>query len=230
MPQPSSSWIDNDEGSSSRSSATLSLQATPPSVQIGSHGTLFSTPGHEIDPFRHETLRKATVDIMVHDEAAKILGSLDKMRAISDSYFNSVHHRMSILSKGRVDERLQDLSASAPADFVALCLSMLLVQQQPLTHTRGMQSSLYIVMKSVISLLEAVKYQSLEIIQCRLLLTFYEMGHGMFPAASLSIGACSRLARFIGLERTNTKPTESMSAISLEEQKRTLWAILNLDR
>lgn len=207
------------------------VQSAPAPTQIGTLGAVFPTHGNEIDPFRHETLRKATVDSILHDEAIKVLGSLDRVQTIADDYFNSIHHRMSILSKWRFYERLQDLPVSTPADFMALCLTVLLIQQRPLPDIKGMQSSLYVSLKSIISLLEAVQYQSLEVVQCRLLLIFYEMGHGMFPAASISIGACSRLARFLGINKTSAQLEGSdLSSNVLEERKRAWWAILNLDR
>ncbi|KAK3620812.1 hypothetical protein LTR56_020586 [Elasticomyces elasticus] len=94
-----------------------------------------------------------------------------------------------------------------------------------------MQSSLYVSMKSIISLLEAVDYHTLETIQCRILLTFYEMGHGMFHIASISIAACSRQARLIGLHKTVIDSSgDGMAEGLLEEKRRAWWVCLNMDR
>jgi hypothetical protein len=94
-----------------------------------------------------------------------------------------------------------------------------------------MQSSLYVTSKSIISLLEATSYLSLEVVQCHLLIAFYEMGHGIYPAAAASIGACAKIAHY-----TNSHHGSILSSkkdereIVVEEKRRTLWALHNLDR
>jgi hypothetical protein len=94
-----------------------------------------------------------------------------------------------------------------------------------------MQSSLYVTVKSIISLLEATSYHSLEFIQCRLLIAFYEMGHGIYPAAAASVGACAKMARFAGFyQESILLSLEDDREIVVEEKKRTLWALHNLDR
>ncbi|RAO70459.1 uncharacterized protein BHQ10_006471 [Talaromyces amestolkiae] len=94
-----------------------------------------------------------------------------------------------------------------------------------------MVSSLYTTVKTSISLLEATGCNSLDTIQCRLLLVLYEMGHGIYPAASISIGACARAARNLGLHPGSSEAAEptSMEVIE-EERRRTWWAVHNLDR
>ena len=120
---------------------------------------------------------------------------------------------------------------SAPADFVALCLSMHLVVQQPSADYPRMQSSLYANLKSLLGLLEAVGYNSLDVVQCRLLCIFYEMGHGMFPAATISLGTCARIARSLGLYSVQDEPLRNAtSRVAEEERRRAWWMLLNLDR
>jgi hypothetical protein len=181
--------------------------------------------------FDSKTSRELGVDQAVANEVLKVLGSYDMMHEISASYFNSVYHRMPILSKIRFRERLQRLSPETGADFAALCLCIFLIQQSPRSQTESMQSSLYISTKSVISMLEATSYQSLEVIQCRLLVSFYEMGHGIYPAAFVSIAACAKLARAISLNRSATHVGQNyLEMIVAEERRRTWWAVLNLER
>jgi hypothetical protein len=85
--------------------------------------------------------------------------------------------------------------------------------------------------KSVVSLLEATGYNSLDTVQCRIIVAFYEMGHGLYPAASVSIGGCARLAIAIGLNRSKERDMLSDGEMLEEEERgRTWWAIMNLDR
>lgn len=94
-----------------------------------------------------------------------------------------------------------------------------------------MQSSLYVTLKGIISLLEATSYHSLEVVQCRLLIAFYEIGHGIYPAAAASIGACAKMAHFAGFRhRSILSSNEDEREIVAEEKKRTLWMMHNLDR
>ncbi|KIW35706.1 uncharacterized protein PV07_02390 [Cladophialophora immunda] len=93
-----------------------------------------------------------------------------------------------------------------------------------------MQSSLYITVKNIISLLEATDYLSLEMCQCRLLIVFYEIGHGLFPAASISIAACAQAARTLGLHNQWSTPVTTQHTLDEEERRRVWWAVFNLDR
>lgn len=49
-------------------------------------------------------------------------------------------------------------------------------------------------MKSFLGLLDALGKNTLSLLQARLLVVLYEMGHGLYPAAYISIGAIVRAA------------------------------------
>lgn len=95
-----------------------------------------------------------------------------------------------------------------------------------------MQSSQYVSIKNAISLLEAASIISVEVVQARLLMTFYEMGHNIHPGASISIATAARTARLLGLNKKRFQnPAEDLgSKIIAEEEKRVWWAVVNLDR
>ncbi|KAK3067025.1 hypothetical protein LTR53_016340 [Teratosphaeriaceae sp. CCFEE 6253] len=161
-----SSYTPSSHGSQASSTHEPSRPASVPTQLSSVHHA--PSVDNAYDPFRHEALRKPTADAIVHGDAVRLLGSLDRMPAILDSYIDSIHQRFSILSHVRMYERLQEISASSPADFIALCLAVFLVQQDPPPHTKSMQSSLYVSMKSILSLLDAVEYQTLEVVQFKL--------------------------------------------------------------
>lgn len=92
-------------------------------------------------------------------------------------------------------------------------------------------SSHYLIANSSIGILEATGNVTLNAIQSRLLLVLYEVGHVIYPAASISIGSCSRLARNAGLSRDFWHSQEvTVTTADAEERKRTWWAVHNLDR
>jgi len=74
---------------------------------------------------------------------------------------------------------------------------------------------------------------TLTAIQAMVLTVLYEMGHGMYPVASISIAACARSARVIRLNRKENRVLQKENISSWEaneEQRRVWWAITNLDR
>ncbi|KAL7935536.1 hypothetical protein V8C35DRAFT_279265 [Trichoderma chlorosporum] len=185
-----------------------------------------------VEPFLHDSLRRPTVDIIVQKHFLRIIGSRSEMHRIADSYFATIARRISVVSAQRLYARLPKIeSPSCAADFAALCLCLHLLLQLPQQHDSSMQSSLYVTLKGIISLLEATSYHSLEVIQCRILIAFYEIGHGIYPAAAASVGSCAKMARFAGFHRHSILSSyDDEREIVAEEKKRTLWALHNLDR
>jgi hypothetical protein len=107
---------------------------------------------------------------------------------------------------------------------------MHLLQQVPRTDADSMQSNLYLTTKSIVSLMEGAGYNDLDAIQCRVMLAFYEMGHSIYPAASVSIAGCARLARATGLDNGVEHEVHGEQKVVLEERRRTWWAVIILDR
>ena len=61
----------------------------------------------------------------------------------------------------------------------------------------------------------------------RLLIAYYEFGHGLISAAACSVGACAKATRFLQLLRQSN---DNENPIAAQEQRRTWWALFNLDR
>jgi hypothetical protein len=92
---------------------------------------------------------------------------------------------MPILSRGGFYDRLPSIHSTPSSGFIRLCLCIKLVTENPAHQGLSMQTSLYITIKSLVSLLEPTTVVSLETIHARLLLTLYEVGHAIQPAASI---------------------------------------------
>jgi hypothetical protein len=135
-----------------------------------------------IDPSSPETLQRSTVEMTMRH-----FGSLGNILAVSSAFFTGTHQRISAISRPRFDRNVQSLTTSPHADFVALCMCVLLVQQVPLGKTSNMQSSLYFIVKNLIRQLEMTNGISVDHVNCRVLITFYEMGHGLHTAAYISV-------------------------------------------
>lgn len=180
-----------------------------------------------IDPFNHETLHRATLGITM-----QILGSIENMEAVSNDFFTGTHQRIPALSKFRFYGQLHILPIAPRAGFAALCLCILLIQQMPTGRNMStIQSPLYVTVKNLINLLEMSNDSSLDLLHSRILVAFYEMGHGLHAAAYVSVAVCARTARALGLHRKMWRNVEAAhDLLSLEEEKRVWWAIVCMDR
>ncbi|KAL7952934.1 hypothetical protein V8C34DRAFT_318610 [Trichoderma compactum] len=176
-------------------------------------------------------LQQPMIDLTVRAEALQILGSLDKMNEIAAQFFVGTHQRMSILSKSRFYKSLQTINAEPKADFLTLCLCIYLIEQIPLHQPMGMQSTSYVIIKSLLGMLEAIEQISLDIAQARTLVTSYEIGHGLHTAACISVAACAKTARALGLHKQMCRNSNhGIDGVIAEEEKRTWRAIMNMDR
>jgi hypothetical protein len=194
-------------------------------------GPVFASPSSGIDPFRYESLRIPTIEIIVYGELLKTLGDFDAVQEMATRYFDSINHRITILSKKRFFDRLPSLLTRRNAEDMALCLCMRLLQEIPTSGVESMQSSLYINVKSIMSLLTSTGFHSLVVIQSLVLMTFYEIGHAIYPSCSLSIAMCAKLARRVGLhKKSGGPPNGEDERIEHEEMKRVWWSILGLER
>ncbi|KAK0857388.1 hypothetical protein LTR03_000878 [Friedmanniomyces endolithicus] len=186
-------------------------------------------PTREPDPFlislSSGPLIRAAVDLRLRAHALQCFGSLENVHAVVGSYFQTMHQRATIVHRPSFLKCLPSILVSASADYVTLCLCMQLLLQQPSANCRSMQSSLHANVKSTLGLLEALNDQSLEVVRSRLLCVFYEMGHGILPAALISLATCAKVARSMNLHKRS-----STRDVLEEERKRTWWMLLNLDR
>lgn len=197
-----------------------------------------STAG-SVDPFQHPSLRQPTLDIFVTKHAFEVLGDVNQMKGTASKYFSTIFLRMPIISRKEFFKQLPNLYSHPQADFTVLCLCIHVLIRRPegLDSTGGhsaqtMQSSCYVMVKSFIGVLSSLSIATLQLVQAMVLMTFYETGHAMYPAASISIASCARTARAIGLDKRHGEaPNDDRSVKALIEQRRRVWwAILNLDR
>ncbi|TVY81025.1 hypothetical protein LSUE1_G004366 [Lachnellula suecica] len=216
-------------GKSGSRGGTLSPGGSSSQVFSSSFGTASE---QQVDPFLHDALRKPTVDIALSMEVSNILGAVDKVHAMAIAYFETIWTRMPMICKSNFFKKLPTMYDKPQADFLLLCLCIHLYLQTPAEGVQSMQSSLYVNVKSKISLLESTSYLTRTVIQARILVTSYEMGHGINPGATISISACASSARALGLNKKAFQNPASveLSPIQAEEEKRVWWAVVVLDR
>jgi hypothetical protein len=155
--------------------------------------------------------------------------------SVVSAYQRSIEPWFPIASK--LQSRLRPTWNETSLDVALLCLSILLLTTSPSSTTKGDGNiseleTLYLHTKSSLALAEGLGFNSLPIVQSKILVTLFEVSHGFYPAAYISIGATVRAADALEIHpRGDTlQPRRSESAVTHEE---TIWiwcGILVLDR
>jgi hypothetical protein len=203
------------------------------STHVSSSSLIFPSSITNVDPFRSEPLRQLTVDHAILKQSVNmLLSGVDNIKETAIKFFETLAIRQPIVSRERYLSTIAKSSQNSKADFLLLAMAIQLVLQNPGPKEQSMLSSRYITLKSCINLFESSGFLSLDFVQVRVLITIYEVGHGIHPGASISIAACARTARLLGL---NKKTFQKMqygreAQIRAEEEKRIWWAIVKLDR
>jgi hypothetical protein len=76
---------------------------------------------------------------------------------------------------------------------------MKLIISRPTDSIDGPQTSIYMSAKRFLSLMEAAGTVSLFVLQAGLLITWYEYGQAIYPAAWMSAGWCVRYGNLLGV-------------------------------
>lgn len=159
----------------------------------------------------------------------QFLGGLDEIRLTADKFFGHIHQWMPFISKKRFYDLYMQPSFHSRPDVALLLLALKLITTLPLPHLPNPRTALYHTVKHFY--LEVESSLSLLVLQAGILVALYELGHGIYPAAFLSIGKCGRYAHALGIDTSRTVPaTRVLTLVEVEERRRVWWAIVILDR
>ncbi|KAF2798554.1 hypothetical protein K505DRAFT_357400 [Melanomma pulvis-pyrius CBS 109.77] len=154
--------------------------------------------------------------------------------AICKRYFETIDGWFPFVSMKRLS---QDIQASLPSEAAGLALSLLcmkLATDNPqLNNIPASESELYRTARSYLNTIEEMSPVSLYVLQSLVLIALYEIGHGIFPAAYLTVGRAARLGILMGIhERKNSTQlfTVPKTWTYWEEERRTWWAVMILER
>jgi hypothetical protein len=165
------------------------------------------------------------------DEILTCLGGQAELDNIKNGYFQTIHSWMPFISKIKLERAIQEHTGSLKADTALLLLCMKLVQLGPEGQDRH-SLEMYTAAKKFSKNLEFEEVLTLRAIQAGILLLIYELGHGVFPAAFMTISHCARQGVALGLHNKNAPQLlrEPRSWVDWEERQRVWWAIVVLDR
>ncbi|KAF4415338.1 Zn(II)Cys6 transcriptional activator [Fusarium acutatum] len=161
-----------------------------------------------------------------------IAGAFD---SLIKHYENTIHHWLPMLSIKRLRqdaEVLGDSTRGVVDVLVFLALEALISQSDE--HTILPQSNpSYLNAKHGSFIAESGGTINIRLIQTLTLVALYEFGHRIYPAAYLTIGQAVRLATMVGLHSQKDAKqlfVEPETWTLCEEQRRTWWVIVMLDR
>ncbi|KAL7933909.1 fungal-specific transcription factor domain-containing protein [Trichoderma chlorosporum] len=161
------------------------------------------------------------------------LGDQAQSAIIMSQYFQTIHKWMPIVSRVRLSSLADSELGSRPrADFALLLLTMKLIQEVPGNSSNAVRDPVYICAKEFAASLEIAGVYTLLKLQANLLIAVYEMGHGIFPAAYVTMGCCVTQAMVLGIHsREAPQILEPLRTwIEWEERQRIWWFIIILER
>lgn len=186
--------------------------------------------------FKSTSLRQQYLSILVArdlalpDYVAQHLGGAAKQHEFSTHYFEVTHQWLPIVSKPKFHREMAASPATIGLDMALLLLCMKLIDWQPVADTP--QTTLYEATKRFFLDTELAGVMSLRLLQAAVLIAFYELGHGMYPLAYVSVGVCVRYSAALGIGPRSRGSSYALSAewVEEEERLRLWWALLLLDR
>lgn len=173
--------------------------------------------------------------IPVPTEVANTLGtSILDIQDVVDRYFANIHTWLPFVSTKRMELTLSNPSLELTLELSLLLLAMKLIIQIPSGDSQSVRSPLYALTKRYFALVESAGIISTQTLQANILISAYETGHAIYPAAYLTTGHSARLGHALGLNDRIHAPQihkrKPGAWAELEEVKRTWWAVMLLDR
>ncbi|KAF7587215.1 hypothetical protein BBP40_007552 [Aspergillus hancockii] len=162
-----------------------------------------------------------------------VIGDDRRIHEAATAYFRTIHSWFPIVAERSFLERLPNIRSIVGPGFSLLVLCIFLLGAIPVDgKIPARMRSLYTLVKGFVASLDAVGINSLDLLQCRLLLTIFEVGHGLYPAAYISMGANVRAAVALGINVTSTSQLQGYfkSPERAEEARYTWYGIVITDR
>ena len=192
---------------------------------------LRSWTGHHVASKALSPLLDTSTD-RLFAEAVTLVGSPEAIKQHATKFFASVQTWLPVVSRLRFFDKLQHHEGDCfqkTAHTLLACTMLLIIHVPDQALDNVARDPLYLKVKRLILLSELECKASLDLVQARLLLASFEFGHGIKPAAYVSIGSCARLAIMLGLDGGQLSD-EVLHSACMEERRRTWWGIVILER
>ncbi|UKZ56878.1 hypothetical protein TrVGV298_010723 [Trichoderma virens] len=170
-------------------------------------------------------------DLEIPPYVSAEVGNLLQRNLIASRFFATIHLWMPIVSKRRWFNTLLSPLSLDRADVALLCIAMKLMLWLPTANSSDPHTTTYVAARQFLYSWEISRALTLPTLQAAVLITLYEIGHAIYPAAYLSIGVCVQYAAALGLDwRTTYWKEGDRDWVESEERRRVWWAIVILER
>lgn len=152
----------------------------------------------------------------------------DGVPSVTSTYFRTIDVWLPVIDAETCVKRLETITQDDNVELSCLLLSMFLVTRPPGNNSspREMQTKLYFETKTLHAFMLSSGRSAIEVIQAGLLISLYEVGHGMTEAAQITIAVASRMA----MKMKAVQYRNSSRNIQNTEFGRLWWGIVTLDR
>ncbi|OBT68519.1 hypothetical protein VE03_01819 [Pseudogymnoascus sp. 23342-1-I1] len=171
-------------------------------------------------------LTPSNIRYTLETQVFSVIGDGFQLREAAATYFRTVHTWLPVVSETAYNAKLSRFRVeAAPSDFSILTLCIFLVCAMPVDGKLSSETRrLYILIKSLVAMLEAMGTNSLSMLQGRLLLTTFEIGHAMYPSAYISAGANIQAAVALGASAVTSRDLfNAFPDPRLAEEARQTW-------
>lgn len=188
-----------------------------------------------LDWEEHQPMPAGTLNpkVVVPPEIRSVLQSREAMESLCQMYMLSTQSWLPMISKKRLFERVAVYNETTDVGVALLLLCMKLASETPPAGEHAASSALYCMAKEFYFRLETSCAISLQLFQSSILISLYEIGHALYPAACLSASNAARLGMIMGFHDRTIAPQLFKDAdtwTEREEERRSWWAIVILER
>jgi hypothetical protein len=187
----------------------------------------------DFELFQQNPIEISNIILPIPPSVVSLIRDTTAIRLVASQYFGSIHIWLPFISKMRFYKNVLNTLSQPRADVALLLLCMKLIAASPSEQeaVEGPQSRLYLTAKRFLLDIELAGILTLQASQACILLTLYELGHAIYPSAYVSIGACARYVMALGIDgKKRSHTTDASLWMKQEEQRRTWWAVVILDR
>jgi hypothetical protein len=160
-----------------------------------------------LDPqvFKQFNIELRAPRLPIPQGVAEVIEDANRIHEISSSYFKTVHPWFPVISRTKFYGNLLNRASYQDCDLALLVLCMRLILHQPSNSGTRTHSRLYVEAKKYVVDLELSGLLAMSLIQASLLIALYEIAHGIYPAAYVTVGACARYGVALGLDKKGSQ-------------------------
>ena len=222
----------NGNGSEGTASNPMAVFASP-EQQLSSYGSSFLQNMFFLDSnaFEYDRREVRLPRVTIPPSALGAIGSSTSLKDSIEQYFATVHTYFPVISKIRLYQHLANPTHEPGADIALLFLAMKLITNE-VPEGKTPQTQEYQDVKAFYNYVESQDGFTIQMIQALLLISLYEIGQCIYPAAYISVGRAARVGYALGLQEWDVpqmlaRPT---TWTEQEERRRVWWGVIILDR